>query len=82
MAYKITKNKLKNGDTIYYINNVNRIPGTKNKLRQTMIEKFSASTLIKEGYDPEVFMQERLDEYRAESKNNVTSMTYTVDLTK
>ena len=38
MAYKITKNKLKNGDTIYYINNVNRIPGTKNKLRQTMIE--------------------------------------------
>ena len=25
MAYKITKNKLKNGDTIYYINNVNRI---------------------------------------------------------
>ena len=82
MAYKITKNKLKNGDTIYYINNVNRIPGTKNKLRQTMIEKFSASTLIKEGYNPEVFMQERLDEYRAESKNNVTSMTYTVDLTK
>ena len=82
MAYKITKNILKNGDTIYYINNVNRIPGIKNKLRQTMIWKFSASTLIKEGYNPKVFMQERLDEYRAESKNNVTSMTYTVDLTK
>ena len=52
MGYTLTKNVLKSGDTIYYINHSSRVPGTKNKHRQTMIEKFSASSLKSGGLDP------------------------------
>ena len=82
MGYTLTKNVLKNGDTIYYINHSSRVPGTKNKHRQTMIEKFSASSLKSGGLDPEAYVQERLEEYRSRSKERVTTMAYTVDLTR
>ena len=63
MAYKITKNKLKNGDTIYYINQVSRVPGTKNKHKQVMVEKFSANELILEGKDPESYVNDKMNEF-------------------
>lgn len=82
MGYTLTKNVLKSGDTVYYINHSSRVPHTKNKHRQTMVEKFSASALRSEGLDPDKFILERLEEYRNQSKSGVTTMTYTVDLTK
>ena len=82
MGYTLTKNVLKGGDTVYYINHTSRVPNTKNKHRQTMVEKFSASSLRSEGLDPDKFILERLEEYRNQSKSGVTTMTYTVDLTK
>ena len=82
MAYKITKNKLKNGDTIYYINQVSRVPGTKNKHKQVMVEKFSANELILEGKDPESYVNAKMNEYKEAALEEVKSLTYTVDLTK
>ena len=82
MAYKITKNKLKNGDTIYYINQVSRVPGTKNKHKQVMVEKFSANELILEGKDPESYVNDKMSEYKEAALEEVKSLTYTVDLTK
>lgn len=82
MAYSITKNKLKNGDTVYYINTINRVPGQKDKFKQIMIEKFYASELKKQGYDPVEYVNQKLETYREEAKKNVKTMNYTIDFTK
>jgi transposase len=80
MAYAVTRNVLKSGDTIYYINTVSRIPGEKNKQRQVMVEKYSANNLRSLGeQDPEAYVYRRLDELREMSRNVVRTMNYQVD---
>ena len=49
MAYAITRNELKSGDTVYYINTVSRIPGEKTKRKTVMVEKYSA---VRDEADP------------------------------
>ncbi len=80
MAYAVTRNVLKSGDTIYYINTVSRIPGEKTKQRQVMVEKYSANNLRSLGeQDPEAYVYRRLDELREMSRNVVRTMNYQVD---
>jgi hypothetical protein len=81
MAYMMTKNVLKSGDTIYYINTVSRIPGEKTKHKQVMVEKFSANDLRSRGEeDPQAYVLQRLNELREEARNTVRTMSYQVDL--
>jgi transposase len=80
MAYMMTKNVLKSGDTIFYINTVSRVPGEKSKLRQVMVEKFSANELMRQGKEnPEAYVRERLNGLREESRKTVRTMSYQVD---
>jgi len=80
MAYAITRNVLKSGDTIYYINTVSRIPGEKNKRKTVMVEKYSANDLRELGeQDPEAYVNRRADELREQSRNVVRTMNYQVD---
>jgi transposase len=80
MAYAITRNELKSGDTVYYINTVSRIPGEKTKRKTVMVEKYSANKLRKLGeQDPEAYVKRRADELREQSRNVVRTTNYQVD---
>ncbi|WP_332446914.1 IS1634 family transposase, partial [Sphaerochaeta sp.] len=80
MAYAVTRNVLKSGDTIYYINTVSRIPGEKAKRKTVMVEKYSANELRKIGeQDPQAYVNRRADELREQSRNVVRTMNYQVD---
>lgn len=80
MAYVLKRNRLKSGDTVFYINTVNRVPGTKNKQKEMMLEKYSRNSLISEGKDPEVFMASRLARLKADSKVRSSAVGYSIDL--
>ncbi len=80
MAYAVTRNVLKSGDTIYYINTVSRIPGEKSKRKTVMVEKYSANSLRSLGeQDPEAYVNRRADELREMSRKVVRTMNYQVD---
>ena len=80
MAYAVTRNELKSGDTIYYINTVSRIPGEKTKRKTVMVEKYSANELRELGeQDPQAYVNRRADELREMSRNVVRTMNYQVD---
>src|SRR5574344_2021307 len=75
MAYAVTRNVLKSGDTIYYINTVSRIPGEKSKRKTVMVEKYSANSLRSLGeQDPEAYVNRRADELREMSRKVVRTM--------
>lgn len=80
MAYVLRKNKLKNGDTTYYIASHTRIPGT-NKHKEVILERYSSSELTSDGKDPEEFTQKRLKELREESEKEEKSLSYPINFT-
>ena len=79
MAYTLKKYHLSDGNTVYYINQVSRVPGEKNKQKQKMIEKYYAFDLVQEGKDPETFVNARFEDYRKGSSKAKT-LNYTVNL--
>lgn len=80
MAYVAKMNTLKNGDATYYINQVSRVPGEKNRQKAHVVEKYTRSALLADGKDPETFVAARLAELRGESGAVVRSLDYKVDL--
>ena len=75
MAFVFTLNKLKNGDTQINISEATRIPGT-NKQRRNTIEKYHFSELQAKGYDPIIFIRQRINELKAQNKSNKELQTY------
>ena len=71
MAYIVKQNKLKNGDITFYINCVNRIPGTSNGRKEFCVEKYYSNTLITEGKNPTKFIESRLAELRKEKNREL-----------
>ena len=81
MAYIVKQNKLKNGDITFYINCVNRIPGTSNGRKEFCVEKYYSNTLIAEGKNPTKFIESRLAELRKEKKQRINNtVSYSIDL--
>lgn len=81
MAYKIAKNILKNGDTTFYIKSINRIPGTENKFKETIVEKFSKKNLEEKGFDATEYVTDKINQLRRQAKQQVKELNYLVDLT-
>jgi transposase len=78
MAFVFTLNKLKNGDTQINISEATRIPGT-NKQRRNTIEKYHFSELQAKGYDPIIFIKQRINELKAQNKSNKELQTYKIN---
>lgn len=78
MAYVLTRTRLRNGDTAYNISSVCRTARSKSQKRVT-VETFHASTLSKDGKDPEAFVLERLKELREEARKAIRTVNYQVD---
>ena len=81
MAYVLKMNKHKTGEVTFFINSVNRIPGTKNGRKEVNVEKYSYSKLVSEGkQDPEAFVRSRLEELRKDRTHQVkTTCNFKVD---
>ena len=57
MAFKITYNHLKNGDTTYYIKSSCRVPGLMNKYKDSIVFKYSKNELEQKGIDVMPFLR-------------------------
>lgn len=65
MAYILKSRICKNEDVTYTIFNTNRIPGTKNSYKSTVVKKFSKDALAKDGIEnPEEYVKEYLEELK------------------
>ncbi len=82
MAFVVQKIPLRNGDVTFNISQVSRIPGSKTRQKKVSVEKYRRSELVREGRDPEEFIEERLRALREEAAADTKTISYKVDLSR
>ena len=80
MAYKLTYNHLKNGDTTYYIKSISRIPGKKDKFKEMIVSKYSENELLEKGYNVKEFLDSKLAELRSQPKVSTRFADFKVNM--
>ncbi len=81
MAYVLKTRVNKNGDKTYNIFDTNRIPGTKNSYKSTIVSKFSKEALKKKGIeDPDAYVNEYIENLKKEREENKEEEVATLNI--